>query len=88
MPEFTRQVLTLVVVTVVAAGLLAGANMITAPVIAERQAEDYRSALEEYFPDMAEFKTEVLDEGSFDLVYNAGGELLGVMASALSLIHI
>jgi RnfABCDGE-type electron transport complex G subunit len=82
LPEFTRQVLTLVVVTVVAAGLLAGANMITAPVIAERQAEDYRSALEEYFPDMAEFKTEVLDEGSFDLVYNAGGELLGVMASA------
>lgn len=81
MRELARLIITLVVVTVVAAGLLAGVDMITAPVIAERQEEDYRSALQEYFPDMADFKTEVLDEDSFDLVYNAAGDLLGVMAS-------
>lgn len=77
-----RLVLTLVAVTVVAAGLLGGVNMITAPVIAERQEADYRNALEEYYPDMAEFNTELLGEDSFDLVYNAAGDLLGVMASA------
>ena len=82
MRELIRLVLTLVIVTAVAAGLLAGANMLTAPAIAQRQEEDYRSALKEYFPDMDDFKSEVLEQDSFDLVYDASGELLGVMASA------
>lgn len=81
MRELIRLVLTLVVVTAVAAGLLAGANMLTAPAIAQRQEEDYHSALKEYFPRVDDFKSEVLEEDTFDLVYDAAGELLGVMAS-------
>ena len=82
MRELIRLVLTLLVVTAVAAGLLAGANMFTAPAIAQRQEEDYRNALKEYFPQMDEFKSELLEQDSFDLVYDAPGEFLGVMASA------
>ncbi len=82
MRELIRLVLTLLVVTAVAAGLLAGANMFTAPAIAQRQEEDYRNALKEYFPRMDEFKSELLEQDSFDLVYDAPGELLGVMASS------
>lgn len=82
MRDMIRLVLTLLIVTAVAAGLLAGANMLTAPAIAQRQEEDYRNALKEYFPRMEDFKSEVLEQDSFDLVYDAAGELLGVMASA------
>ncbi|MFY9386226.1 MAG: FMN-binding protein, partial [Dethiobacteria bacterium] len=84
MPDFKRLliiVLTLVVVTAVAAGLLAGANMLTAPAIARQQEEEYRAALKEYFPQVADFKTETLEEDAFDLVYDAAGELLGVMVT-------
>ena len=81
MRELVRLVLTLLIVTALAAGLLAGANALTAPVIAQRQEEDYRSALKEYFPCMEDFKGEVLETDSFDLVYDAAGEFLGVMAS-------
>lgn len=82
MREMVRLVLTLVAVTVVAAALLAGVDLITAPVIAERQEEDYRSALEEYFPAMARYESKELEEDSFDLVYDKTGGLLGVMASS------
>lgn len=82
MRDSIRLVLTLVAVTVVAAGFLGLVDMITAPVIAERQAEDYRNALEEYYPGMAKFNTEYLGDDSFDLVYDAAGKLLGLMASS------
>lgn len=82
MRDLTRLIVTLVAVTVAAAVLLGGVDLITAPAIAARQEEDYRNALEEYFPGMAEYSSESLDEETFDLVYDAGGELLGVMASA------
>lgn len=82
MRDLTRLILTLVAVTVAAAVLLGGVDLITAPVIAARQEEDYRKALEEYFPDLAEYKTEEGGENSFDLVYDDGGKLLGLMASA------
>ncbi len=81
MRDLIRLVLTLLIVTALAAALLAGANALTAPVIAQRQEEDYRSALKEYFPGMEDFKNEVLEQDSFDLVYDAAGEFLGVMAS-------
>lgn len=81
MRELIRLVLTLLIVTALAAGLLAGANAITAPAIAQRQEDDYRSALKEYFPRMEDFESEVLEGDSFDLVYDAAGEFLGVMAS-------
>ncbi len=74
-------VLTLVVVTAVSAGLLAGANMLTAPAIARQQEEAYQAALKEYFPAIDDFRRETLEEDTFDLVYDAAGELLGVMAS-------
>ena len=84
MRDLTRLVLTLVAVTVAAAILLGGVDLITAPAIAARQEEDYRNALEEYFPDLADYKTEECGEDSFDLVYDGGGELLGVMASGFA----
>jgi Na+-translocating ferredoxin:NAD+ oxidoreductase RnfG subunit len=48
--DLTRLIVTLVAVTVAAAVLLGGVDLITAPAIAARQEEDYRNALEEYFP--------------------------------------
>ncbi|HPU01725.1 MAG: FMN-binding protein [Firmicutes bacterium] len=74
-------ILTLVVVTAVSAGLLAGANLLTAPIIARQQEEEYRAALQEYFPQAADYKRENLEGDAFDLVYDAAGGLLGVMAS-------
>lgn len=82
MREIIRLVSTLVVVTMVAAGLLGMVDTVTAPAIAERQEEDYRRALEEYYPGMADFRTESLGEDSFDLIRGAKGELIGIMASA------
>ena len=79
--DLPRLILTLVAVTVAAAALLGAVDLITAPAIAMRQEEDYRNALEEYFPGMADFSSESVGEKSFDLVYDANGELLGVMAS-------
>ena len=82
MRDLTRLVLTLVAVTVAAAVLLGGVNLFTAPAIAARQEEDYRNALEEYFPDLAEYRTEERADDSFDLIYSGADELLGVMAAA------
>lgn len=82
MREIIRLVLTLVAVSAVAAALLAGVDLITAPVIAERQEADYRSALEEYYPAVSRYETRGLEENSFDLVYDSAGELLGIMASS------
>ena len=41
----------------------------------------YQAALKEYFPAIDDFRRETLEEDTFDLVYDAAGELLGVMAS-------
>lgn len=82
MREIIRLVLTLVAVSVVAAALLAGVDLITAPVIAERQEDDYRSALEEYYPAMARYESTALEEDSFDLIYDDAGGLLGIMATS------
>lgn len=53
MPDFKRLliiVLTLVVVTAVAAGLLAVANMLTAPAITRQQEEEHALPLKNIFP--------------------------------------
>lgn len=81
MRNMIRLVVTLFIVTALAAGLLAGANALTAPAIAQRQEEDYRNALKEFYPLMDDFTSEALEQDSFDLVHDAAGRLLGVMAS-------
>lgn len=81
MRDIIKLVLTLAVVGILSASLLTGVNAITAPIIVERQEREYLEAIRQYFPDMAEFKTEPLDGDSVDLIYGPGGVVLGVIGT-------
>jgi len=80
--EVLKLSITLAVVGLISAALLTGVNNITAPIISERQAAEYRQALEQFFPDVADFESQQLGEDSFDLVYDSSDRLIGVMATA------
>ncbi len=82
MREVLKLSITLAVVGLISAALLTGVNNITAPIISERQAAEYRQALEQFFPDVADFESQQLGEDSFDLVYDSSDRLIGVMATA------
>jgi len=79
--DIVRLSLTLAVVAIVSAALLTGVHGITEPIIIERQEAEYRLALESFFPGFETFESEYLDEGQFDLIFDADGELMGVMAT-------
>lgn len=82
MREVLKLSITLAVVGLISAALLTGVNNITAPIISERQAAEYRQALEQFFPEVADFESQQLGEDSFDLVYDSADRLIGVMATA------
>ena len=76
-----RLSVTLALVGICSAALLSVINNITEPIIIERQAEEYRLALESFFPDFDEFETREEEEGQFDLIFDSSGEQIGVMAT-------
>lgn len=81
MGKILRLSLTLAVVGILSATLLTGLHNITEPIIIERQEEEYRQALELYFPGFADFETESIEEDYFDLIYDESGDLMGIMAT-------
>ncbi len=81
MHKILRLALTLFVVGVVSALVLTGVYRWTEPIIAQRQLADYLKAVEEYFPNVADYQTEEVDGNSYDLVYDDSGALLGVVGT-------
>lgn len=79
MRNILRLSLTLAVVGLVSASLLTVVNNWTAPIIAERQLQDYLQSVREFFPGAAQTEQEELEGDSFDLVFDSGGNLLGVI---------
>jgi Na+-translocating ferredoxin:NAD+ oxidoreductase subunit G len=79
--EIIRLSLTLAVVGIVSAAILTGVYIWTAPIIEQRQQDEYLAAVREYFPSVSDTKTEELDGDYFDLVYDSGNTLLGIMAT-------
>ncbi|MFY9446163.1 MAG: FMN-binding protein [Dethiobacteria bacterium] len=81
MRELLRLVLTLAVVGIVSAAVLAGVNNITAPVIAENERQETLQALKDFFPDVSSTEVKEEEDGTYTLVYDGSGKLLGVMAT-------
>jgi len=79
--EILRLALTLTAVAVLSASLLTGVNIVTEPIIIERQEKDYHQSLERFFPDVDHFETEEIDGDQYDIVYDQDGEMLGIMAT-------
>lgn len=73
--------LTLSAVAILSAVLLTGVYNVTAPIIAERQEAEYRQALELYFPDVASFESVQVGEDNFDLIYDSGDNMIGIMGT-------
>ncbi len=81
MRDILKLSITLAFVGLISAALLTGVNNVTAPIIAERQEAEYREALELYFPEVAGFESQRLDDDYFDLIYDSSERLIGVMAT-------
>ena len=82
MRNILRLALTLAVVGIVSGALLTAVHNWTAPIIAAREAEDYMKALREFFPALSDVKTEEAEGEKYDLIYDASGNLIGVVATA------
>ncbi len=85
MRDIIRLSLTLALVGILSAGLLTVVHGITEPIIAERQEEEYRQALESYFPGFASFETEEIEDDRFDLIYDGDGNLKGIMSTSVAM---
>lgn len=81
MRDLLRLVLTMTIVGVVSAAVLTAANAVTEPVIIQRQEEEYRQTLEEYYPDLADFETREMGGERYDIIRDRQQEMLGVMAT-------
>ncbi len=73
--------ITLALVAILSAVLLTGVHNLTAPIIAERIEAEYREALELFFPDIAGYESVEVGEDLFDLIYNDGDDLIGIMGT-------
>lgn len=73
--------ITLAVVGIISAALLTGVHNVTAPIITERQEEEYRQALEFYFPEVASYESEEIGDDYFDIIYDQSGDMIGVMGT-------
>lgn len=82
MRDIIRLSLTLAVVAIVSAALLTSVYNVTDPIITQRQEEEYRQALDNFFPGFERFETETSDQGQFDLIYDENDDLMGIMATA------
>ena len=74
MRNILRLTLTLAVVSIVSAALLAVVNSWTAP-RSRAQLQNYLESVREYFPEVADFEEQELEGNLFDLVYDAEATL-------------
>lgn len=79
MHEGLKMTLVLLIIGVLCGSLLAAANDVTAPLIAQRIEDEFLAALEGFFPDVAKFEVEKVDKEEFYSCYDAGGKLIGVV---------
>jgi len=85
MKEFLRPAIVLVVICLVAAAVLAPVHDLTARVIEERQEAEFKEALSEFFPEVANYEQQEIEEGRMaTLVYDGSGDKLGVVAEAVA----
>jgi len=85
MKEFLRPAIVLVVICLVAAAVLAPVHDLTAKVIEERQQAEFKEALSEFFPEVANYEQQEIEEGRMaTLVYDGSGNKLGIVAEAVA----
>ena len=81
MRDILKLSITLAVVGIVSAASLAAVNNITAPIIAQRQEQEYMQTLEAFFPEVDSFESDTRDDNQFDTIFNSKGELIGVLGT-------
>lgn len=84
MREIVKLALTLMIIAVICGGILSGVYGVTAPIIAEREAEAFKEALGEFFPDAEDFEIVEVEGEDFTLCYNAQGDLVGIVAEPVT----
>jgi len=79
--DIVRLSMVLALIAVMSAALLTGIHNITEPVIKEREQREYIEALEQFFPELADYESEEIDGDTYDLVYDQDANLMGIMAT-------
>lgn len=79
MREAFKMTLTLFVIGIICGLLLSTANGVTAPIINERQEQEFLAALEGFFPDVSRFEVEEVGKEEFYLCRDAAEQFLGVV---------
>jgi len=82
MHDGLKMTLVLLIIGVLCGVLLAAANDVTAPLIAQRIEEEFLEALEESLPDVAKYEVEKIGKEEFYSCYDAGDNLIGVVGQA------
>lgn len=81
MRDILKLSITLALVAIVSAASLAVVNNITAPIIEERQQQEYLQTLEAFFPEVDSFESEAVDDNRYDVIFNSAGETIGVLGT-------
>ena len=82
MKEILKMALTLMLITAVSAASLSFVHSKTSLVIAEREAGRAQEAIKTFFPTVSAIEDETYEGVSFQVVYDGGGNFLGVLAEA------
>ncbi len=82
MKEILRMALTLMLITAISAASLSYVHGITSEVIADREAEQTRAAIMEYFPGVDVVEEKSIEGVNFQVVYDSGDVFLGTLAQA------
>jgi RnfABCDGE-type electron transport complex G subunit len=79
MRDALRMALTLLIIGAICGGLLSVVNGITAPMIADRENQQFLQALEGFFPDVVKFEVQEINGEEFYSCYDAAGKFIGVV---------
>ena len=81
MLDQTRSILPFLVVLFLSILFLTGMNFWSNPAIEETQQQRHLEMLREYFPEATEYEFEETAAKSYDLVYNADGDFIGILVT-------
>lgn len=82
MKDILKMALTLMLITAVSAASLSYVHSITSEVIADRDAERTRQAIQAFFPGVQTVEEETVGGVNFTVVYGEGDVFLGALAAA------
>ncbi len=74
-----RMALTLLIIGAICGGLLSVVNGVTAPVIEERAMEDFLTAMKGFFPEVADYEANEVENEVFYSCVDDSGELIGIV---------